>query len=1180
MKDHSTPFVHLRSHTAYSLLEGALQVERLVELARADSQPALAICDTNNLFGALEFSQKAAKAGIQPIIGLQIPVLFETNPQHDAARMQAGRPRAQSARPALVLIAMNEQGFSNLMRLASAAYENQGEAGVSLSLAQVEAASSGIICLTGGAFGPVGTSLWEGDRQGAQAQMLALKAIFAGRLYVELQRHGLEQEVATEAAMVELAYANALPLVATNENFFPASDDYEAHDALLAIAESRLVSDGDRRRLTPDHAFATQAQMRLRFGDLPEALLSTAQIARRVSFRPMTSPPLLPHFTAHDNDGHGADESEAQALARMARTGLAARLAVCGTAPGLEETHYQERLAFELSVIEGMQFPGYFLIVADFIQWAKRQGIPVGPGRGSGAGSVVAWSLTITDLDPLRFGLLFERFLNPERVSMPDFDIDFCQDRRDEVIAYVQQRYGHDRVAQIITFGTLQARAVLRDVGRVLEMPYGQVDRLCKMVPANPADPYTLERALREVDGLRTAASEEPVVAKLLDLSQRLEGLYRHASTHAAGVVIADRPLDQLVPVYREAGSPMPVTQYSMKWVEPAGLVKFDFLGLKTLTILHETLRLLKLRGVEIDLESLPLDDPAAFALYARADTVGVFQVESAGMRRTLLSLKPDRFEDIIALVALFRPGPMSNIPRFAAVKHGHEKPDYMHPLLVPVLKETYGIIVYQEQVMEIARVLSGFSLGEADMLRRAMGKKIRAEMDQQKARFLHGAAAQGLEAWLAGDIFEKVAKFADYGFNKSHAAAYALVSYQTAFLKANYPVEFLAASMTYDMTNTEKLADFRQDALARDIEVHSPDINHGQARFAVRDGAIDYALSAIKGVGEAVAQHVAQVRSSHGRFDSLDDFVTRINPRLVGKRALENLIAAGALDGLHPSRARLSASIDRIMSEAASRHGDRASGQGGLFGDAPAACADIVLPGNEWPLAERLQKELASLGFFFSAHPLDDYAQLLKRLRLQTYAQFLATAQGDEGREDDGAQPQPLTLASGRERRGPIHAARLAGVVADSYERRTRDNRVMAIIKLTDHSGLYEVAAYEEQLGEVRDLAKPGRCLMVHVAGRLQDGELRLRVTKLEALDALAQNSVQRLQVFVRAPETVGVLANYLKRGSRGEVSVFVLDGQNRREIEVQLPGAYQLSPALAGALRAMQGVDHAELV
>ncbi|MEM6383668.1 MAG: DNA polymerase III subunit alpha [Pseudomonadota bacterium] len=1174
------PFVHLRTHSAYSLLEGALPIAKMIALAKADRQPALGIADTNNLFGALEFSEKAAAAGIQPIIGLQIGVTFDG---HDGPQDVAiGQTKRREPPPGLVLLAQSSDGFENLMHLASRAYERVEERGPCLQLDDLPGYTAGIICLTGGAFGPIGEALWNDDRDRAAARLACLRQPFEGRLYVEFGRHGMEREAATEADMLAIAYDNGLPIVATNESFFPDRDDYEAHDALLAIAEGRLVSEDDRRRLTPLHGFASQEEMRERFSDLPEAIENTARIAMRCASRPKTSEPLLPRFTAGDaNDGASFQlAAEAQALRQMATEGLKARVETNELAPGHSQQTYEERLQIELSIIEGMEFPGYFLIVADFIQWAKRQGIPVGPGRGSGAGSVVAWALTITDLDPLRFGLLFERFLNPERISMPDFDIDFCQDRRDEVIGYVQERYGHDRVAQIITFGTLQARAVLRDVGRVLEMPYGQVDRLCKLVPANPADPYTLERALAEVEALRKAR-EEPIVAKLLDLSLRLEGLHRHASTHAAGVVIADRPLEHLVPTYREAGTAMPVTQYSMKWVEPAGLVKFDFLGLKTLTIIQETLALLSKRDVEINLDTLPLDDPAAYDLYTRADTVGVFQVESAGMRRTLLSLRPDRFEDIIALVALFRPGPMANIPRFAAVKHGQEEPDYMHPLLEPVLKETYGIIVYQEQVMEIARVLSGFSLGEADMLRRAMGKKIRAEMQKQKARFLKGAEEKGHDAALISDIFEKVAKFADYGFNKSHAAAYALVSYQTAYLKANYPTEFLAASMTYDMANTEKLADFRQDAIARDIVVHPPSINHGGPRFDVRDGGIDYALSAIKGVGEQVAQHIVDLRQEHGPFTSIEDFVARINPRLIGKRPLENLIAAGVFDRLHPSRAQLTASVDRILGEAARQHDDRAQGQGGLFGDAPTPARDLILTCNEWPLAERLQKELASLGFFFSAHPLDDYEQLLKRMRVQTHQEFIEMMRGAAA----GKAVPGRDEASGGEaddRRGALHAARLAGTVADGFERRTRDGRSMAILKLTDHSGLFEVAVYEEDIESFRTMNKQGNNLFVHVAGRLNDGDIRLRATRLELLDELAVSTPQRLQVFVNSVEAITTLHKRLEPGSRGEVSVVISDRDAGQEIEMLLPGSFKVDPARASALRSLtaQGIEHAELI
>ena len=602
--------------------------------------------------------------------------------------------------------------------------------------------------------------------------------------------------------------------------------------------------------------------MAVLFADVPEALASTVEIAERCAFRPMTRKPILPRFTV----GAGANAADAQSdeaaeLRRQAEEGLSNRLRIHGLSPGASEEDYRARLAFEIDVITRMNYAGYFLIVADFIQWAKSEGIPVGPGRGSGAGSLVAYSLTITDLDPIRFGLLFERFLNPERVSMPDFDIDFCQDRRGEVIDYVQQRYGRDQVAQIITFGTLQARGVLRDVGRVLQMPYGQVDKLTKLVPQNPAAPVTLAAAIAGEPKLQAFRDEDAVVARAFDIAQRLEGLTRHASTHAAGIVIGDRPLSELVPLYRDPKSDMPVTQFNMKWVEPAGLVKFDFLGLKTLTVLDVAVKLLRQRGVELDLATLPLDDAASYQMLARGDVVGVFQVESQGMRRALVDMRPDRFEDIIALVALYRPGPMANIPTYCARKHGDEEPEYLHPMLEPILKETFGVIIYQEQVMQIAQVMAGYSLGEADLLRRAMGKKIRSEMEKQRERFVSGAIERGIQPGQADTIFELLAKFADYGFNKSHAAAYALVSYHTAYMKAHYPVEFLAASMTLELNNTDKLSEFRAEAQRLGIKVEAPSINRSGATFEVDNGIIYYALAALKGVGPQAIELIAEVR-------------------------------------------------------------------------------------------------------------------------------------------------------------------------------------------------------------------------------------------------------------------------------------------------------------------------------
>src|SRR6186713_911434 len=770
----SAGFVHLHVHSAYSLLKGSIKIAKLGELAKADRQPALALTDTDNMFGALEFSDKMAGYGIQPIIGCELAIDF--GDQDPNAR------NALAATPSrIVLLAARERGYRSLMRLNSRAFlETPVHQAPHIKLEWLEGDSEDLIALTGGPDGPISLALHADHAALAGDRCDRLASLFGDRLYVELQRHGIDKERRVESRLIDLAYAKGLPLVATNEPYFAANDDYEAHDALLCIAGAKLIAETDREQLTPDHRFKTRAEMAVLFADIPEALASTVEIAERCSFRPKTRKPILPRFTVGAGSGSDAESEEAAELKRQAGEGLARRLQVHGLSPGTTEEEYQKRLAFEIDVINRMNYAGYFLIVSDFIKWAKAQGIPVGPGRGSGAGSLVAYALTITDLDPIQFGLLFERFLNPERVSMPDFDIDFCQDRRGEVIDYVQERYGRDQVAQIITFGTLQARGVLRDVGRVLQMPYGQVDKLTKLVPQNPAAPVTLRQAIEGEPRLQTAIAEEPVVRRMLAIAQKLEGLHRHASTHAAGVVIGDRPLEELVPLYRDPKTGMRVTQYNMKWVEQAGLVKFDFLGLKTLTVLRTAVALVKRRGIDIDLSAIPLDDKSTYDLLARAEAVGIFQLESAGMRRALLDMRPDRFEDIIALVALYRPGPMANIPTYCARKHGMERPDYIHPKLEPILRETFGVIIYQEQVMQAAQILAGYTLGQADLLRRAMGKKDRKEMAKQRADFVKGATERGIEKAQADAIFDLLERFAEYGFNKSHAAAYALVAYQT----------------------------------------------------------------------------------------------------------------------------------------------------------------------------------------------------------------------------------------------------------------------------------------------------------------------------------------------------------------------------------------------------------------
>jgi DNA polymerase-3 subunit alpha len=1142
-------FVHLHVHSSYSLLEGALTIARLAELAKADRQPALALTDTDNMFGALEFSDKMAAAGIQPIIGCSLAIDFADQEERRA-------PGPARALPRLLLLAANEDGYRNVMRLSSLAFlEPTANDPPHVTLAALAAANAGLIALTGGPGGSLDQAIAAGQLHLAQARCDVLQRLFGDRLYIELQRHGLAVEGTVEPHLIELAYSRDIALVATNQPYFGTLDDYEAHDALIAIAEGRPVADGDRRQLTSEHRFKSRAEMAALFADLPEALASSVEIAERSAFRPKTRTPILPRFTAE-----GAADDEPTLLRRQAEEGLARRIAAHGVAPGRTEEEYRDRLAFELGVIERMRYAGYFLIVSDFIQWAKNEGIPVGPGRGSGAGSLVAYALLITDLDPLRFGLLFERFLNPERVSMPDFDIDFCQDRRDEVIRYVQQKYGRDQVAQIITFGTLQARGVLRDVGRVLEMPYGQVDKLCKLVPNNPAAPVTLSRAIADEPRLQAFRDGEPVVARAFMIAQKLEGLHRHASTHAAGIVIGDRPLSELVPLYRDPKTDMPVTQFNMKWVEQAGLVKFDFLGLKTLTVLATAVEQVRARGHDIDLSRIPLDDRPSYELLARGETVGVFQVEGQGMRRALVDMRPDRFEDIIALVALYRPGPMANIPTYCARKRGSEAPDYIHPKLEPILRETFGVIIYQEQVMQIAQVLAGYSLGEADLLRRAMGKKIRAEMKAQRDRFVSGAVERGVERGQAETIFELLERFADYGFNKSHAAAYALVAYHTAYMKANHPVEFLAASMTLDMGNTDKLAEFRAEAERLGIKVEPPSVNKSGVTFAVGEGAIHYALAALKGVGRQAVETIVAARGERP-FADLADFATRINPRSVNKRVLESLVAAGALDCLESDRARAFAAIDAIM--AASQRAQEAVslGQNELFGGA-AQRGELAIPATQpWLPAERLQKEYDAVGFFLTGHPLDDYAPLLRGLRLQSWADFCKAVKA-------GAT-----------------AGRVAATVVSRIERRTKTGNRMGIVGLSDPTGHYEAIIFAEGLQQYRDLLEPGAALLLFLTADVQGDEVRARIQSAEPLDAAAEKVQKGLRVFLRSVEPLEAVNKRLEPAppragkADGEVNM-VLMLAGGAEVEVRLPGRFKVSPQIAGAIKAVPGVVQVEAV
>ncbi len=1096
------PFVHLRVRSCYSLLASTVRHEELVAACRQHRMPAVAVTDEANLFGVMPFCAAAMAAGIQPIVGLLLPLRL-------AGTGARTRRQGQVEVASLPLLAQNEEGYAHLLALASACHFDHPEDEPGVTLERLEAHAGGLIALTGGAFGPLGRLLLAGARAEAEDLLARLMRAFPGRLYVELQRHGFPEEARTEETFLAWAWAHELPLVATQDVRFVAPDMHGPTEALLCIAAGTTLDEEERPRLSPEQRLKSPEEMVELFADLPEAVANTLVIARRCAVAAPSRRPILPHFATEGG------RSEAEELRVRAREGLEVRLRdhVFPRFPAdqheARRREYRERLEYELDVIEQMGFPGYFLIVADFIRWAKDHGIPVGPGRGSGAGSLVAWALGITDLDPIRWGLLFERFLNPERVSMPDFDVDFCQDRRDEVIAYVRRKYGDDRVAHIITFGKLQARAVLRDVGRVMGLPYGLVDKICKLVPHNPASPVSLDQALEMEPRLQELRDSDPRIRRMIDIARRLEGLPRHASTHAAGVVIGDRPLVELIPLYRDPRSDMPVTQFNMKDVEKAGLVKFDFLGLTTLTMLRLAEELVNRAGTPLELAKIPLDDARTYELLSRAETAGVFQLESGGMRDALRRLRPDRFEDLIAIVSLYRPGPMDNIPRYVNVKHGLEKPSYLHPALEEILAETNGVIIYQEQVMQIAQKLAGYTLGGADLLRRAMGKKIKEEMDAQRGVFVRGAVERGIPEDVAAAIFDQVAKFASYGFNKSHAAAYALLAYQTAYLKANHPVEFFAAVLTMEMVNQEKIAAYRQEMRSRGIPLYPPDINRSGVRFEVEAGpegrGVRYALPALKGVGVQAVEAIVAERERGGPYRDVFDFAARLGTGVLNRRLLEALVRAGAFDSLEPNRRRLVEALDVVLRHAQAVARAREESAHALFASEVLAPPPPPLPQVEdWPHLERLQQELAVVGFYLSAHPLDAFRDELARLGVVP-----AAALSEEPRRFDGRR------------------VRLAGVVLAKQERASARSR-FAFVQLSDPSARFEVTVFSDLLARTRELIEAReRPLYLEADARLDGEEVKLVAQELRPLDEMLQRALpERLELEIRDAPALEALA------------------------------------------------------
>ncbi|MDR2417360.1 MAG: DNA polymerase III subunit alpha [Holosporales bacterium] len=1133
------PFIHLRAHSAYSLAEGAIKVPDLLDLAKKNAMSAIALTDRNNLFGACAFSEYALSAGVQPIIGCSL------NVSHPGAR--EGTTRAPTS---LLFLSKNERGYRNLSKLVSQAHLNSSHASwPEVSFAALEEYADGLIVLTAGILGSLGRFLLEKDGNAAQQFLDQLQATFPDRLYIELMRHQEAREQAIEEPLLDLAFARNIPIVATNSVFYAAPDMFDAHDVLICISQGAVLADTDRQTSSEAYYFKSQEEMRVLFADLPEAIENTAVIAQRCAFA------VTPQKTVFPKAYRNTEKTEAEILREEARKGLEKRLETVDFSafPSEDEGRkkYYDRFDYELDVVEQKGFPGYFLVVADFVQWAKNQHIPVGPGRGSGAGSLIAWALTITDLDPIRFSLIFERFLNPERVSLPDFDIDFCQDRRDEIIEYVRQKYGVDHVAQIITFGKLQARAVLRDVGRVLGLPYGYVDKICKLVPYNPAHPLTLTEAMQGEPTFKQMTEEDPQVERLVVIALKLEGLFRHASTHAAGVVISEAPLDEVVPLYKDPRSDIPVTQFDMKCVEKAGLIKFDFLGLKTLTVLQKTIDLLRARGVNITLSSIPLDDPKTFALLHRVETIGVFQLESGGMQEVVKNLRPDRFEDLIALVALFRPGPMDDIPRYIACKHGQEAVRFLHPKLEPILASTYGVMVYQEQVMQIAQVLGGYTLGQADLLRRAMGKKIHAEMEAQRKRFLVGALNNGVADRTADQIFDQMAKFASYGFNKSHAAPYAMLAYQTAFLKANYPVEFIATLMTCDTGNIEKLTNYRQELERLNIPLLLPDINASQAEFSVteHDGqpAIRYGLMGIKGGGALAMHQVVEERTANGPFKDIFDFCKRFDTRIANKRIVDVLILGGAFDSLHTSRRLLSEQLDSILKQVEPNRPSIASTQqDSLFGE-ESLRADYkrdALEGPDWPPLIRLQKEFEVIGFYLSAHPLDTYAPTIRALGVAALCDVIEEKKGK---------------------------ATIACVVLGLQKRVARSGNRYAFLQFSDTSGNGECVVFSELLASASNLLEEGKCLLLTVQARFEGDTYRLIAVSVQDLAAAPAPTLAEIQISFSDTEALQAIAAYLESKPEGTTRVCLKTPAFKRYI---LPKKYAISFEDIVAFRSIPGV------
>ncbi len=1103
----SQNFNHLKIHTQYSICEGAARIDDLQEYSRTNKIKSLGLCDTSNLCGALEFAEKISKSGTQPIIGTQI-------------NFKIGETTGL-----LPLFALNEVGYKNIIKLSSFSYlKNDDLSDPHLDFELLLNNSKGVAVFSGTVFGLFGKLFDKGKFTEIDETYSKIKKTFDDRFYIEIQRHNDQNEIGFEKFNLKKSLDLEIPIIATNEVFYLDKEMHEAHDALICIGNKTYVNEKNRLRLTDQHYLKTNSEMSELFADLPEALENNYNFPLRCSYRPLFSNPILPNISS-DKDGN-ADEI----LKKDSIEGLKIKFNKIFNLSDkdLENNNsykeYKDRLNHELSIIIEMKYSSYFLIVADYIKWAKNNDIPVGPGRGSGAGSLVAWCLSITDVDPIKFNLIFERFLNPDRISMPDFDIDFCEDKRDQVFEYLTTKY-KDSVAHIITFGKLKARMVIRDVGRVLGLSYGFVDSISKMIPFDPSRPQNLTQCIAGEPRLQKLINEDSRVKKLTDLSLKLEGLNRNVATHAAGVVIADKKLTEVVPLYKDVSADLllPSTQFDMYSAENAGLVKFDFLGLKTLTVINNTQKIVRKKIKDFDIEKINYEDQKVFDLMSTGKTVGLFQIESAGMREALIQMKPNHIEDIIALVALYRPGPMSNIPTYNDCKHGKQKPDYLHPLLEDILKPTYGVIIYQEQVMQIAQKLSGFTAGQADLLRRAMGKKKRAELEKQKQGFIAGAVKNGIAKDVAAGIFLKIEPFAEYGFNKSHAAAYAIISYQTAFLKTYYPKEFIAASMTMDISNQNKLSEFYEELKRLNIDVVRPDINECFADFRTIDNKFYYALGGIKAVGYEAISNIVEERILNGKFESIHDFINRVNPKDINKLQLEGLVKAGAFDNLNPNRQALHDSIPGMIAKSKNIFDNKSANQIDLFSEDESTQDDFLIKTEDWKFEERLSKEFESVGFFISDHPLNQFTEIFNDYKITDYPSFIS-------KED-------------------LKDANIAATLLKVQERKTVKGNSYAVLKLTDLSSVFELFVFSDVLELNREILKEGSSLILTIFKNVSNDENRLtriNVQKIASLKDLFNSPINEVSLQLNSEEQIEKISTILNDEGKTIININLVTEDN----------------------------------